>query len=90
MRIFEFKRGDILDPSNLTLSQRITKISNGLRPNLNNIGLGIFQTRNRGKPYSIETKETHRAILRQFFNYIVKLNPEANINYINPVPEVIF
>jgi len=40
--IFEFKRGDILDASTFTLPQRITKISNGLRPNLNNNGLSIL------------------------------------------------
>lgn len=52
----------------------------------NVVDKGICQTRNRGQPFSIETKETHRAILRQFFNSIVKLNLEANINYTNPVP----
>ena len=40
--IFEFKRGDILDTSTFSLPQRITKISNGLRPNLNNNGLSIL------------------------------------------------
>ena len=39
--IFEFKRGDFLDPSN-SLAVRIKKICNGLRPNLNNNGLVIL------------------------------------------------
>ncbi len=40
--IFEFKKGDILDASTFTLPQRIKKISNGLRPNLNNSGISIL------------------------------------------------
>jgi len=39
--IFEFKRGDILDPSK-SLSERIKRICDGLKPNLNNNGLTIL------------------------------------------------
>jgi len=41
-KIFEFKRGDILDPSKISLSQRIEKISQALRSNLNNNGITIL------------------------------------------------
>jgi len=69
--IFEFKRGDILDPSNFSLSQRITKISNGLRPNLNNIGLAILiigydEDRNQITPinFSHYREETRQEIYK--------------------------
>ncbi len=69
--IFEFKRGDMLDPSKFTLSQRITKISNGLRPNLNNTGLviliiGYDEDRNQITPikFSHYRTETHQEIYK--------------------------
>ena len=40
-KFFEFKRGDILDPSN-SLSERIKKVSQGIKPNLYTNGLAIL------------------------------------------------